>query len=55
METSDVAADEHNQPEKELEIVTDKDDNRNVTTAEALKKLDEEESLKKKRPFEYDL
>ena len=45
METSDVAADEDNQSEKELEIVTDEDDNRNVTAAEALKKLDEEESF----------
>ena len=45
METSDVAADEDNQSEKELEIVTDEDANRNVTAAEALKKLDEEESF----------
>ena len=45
MELSDVAADENNQSEKELEIVTDQDDNRNVTAAEALKKLDEEKSF----------
>ena len=42
---SDVAADENNQSEKELEIVTDQDDNRNVAAAEALKKLDEGESF----------
>ena len=45
MELSDVAADENNQSQKELDIVTDQDDNRNVTAAEALKKLDEEESF----------
>ena len=40
-ETSDAAAKETNQSEKEPEIVTREDKNRKITAAEALKKLDE--------------
>ena len=41
METSDTAAEEANQSEEELDIVTDEDENRKIAAAEALKKLDE--------------
>ena len=41
METSDAAAEEVNQSEEELDIVTDEDENRKIAAAEALKKLDE--------------
>ena len=41
METSDAAAEEANQSEEELDIVTDEDENRKIAAAEALKKLDE--------------
>ena len=40
METSDDAAKEANQSEEEAHKVTDEDNNRKITTAEALKKLD---------------
>ena len=41
METSDAVANKANQSEEEPQIVTDEDKNRNITVAEALKKLDE--------------
>ena len=41
LETSDAAAEEANQSEEELGIVTDEDENRKIAAAEALKKLDE--------------
>ena len=41
METSDAAAEEANQSEEELDIVTDEDENRKIAAAEALKKLGE--------------
>ena len=41
METSDAAAKEANQSEVEREIVTDEDENKKITAAETLKKLDE--------------
>ena len=40
METSDAAAEEANQSEEELDIVTDEDENRKIAAAEALKKLE---------------
>ena len=36
-----LAADEANQSEEEPQIVTDEDENRKITAAEALKKLNE--------------
>ena len=45
METSDAAAKEASQSEEEPEIVTDEDKNKKITTAEALKKLDEVKNL----------
>ena len=36
METSNAAAEEANQSEEEQEIVTDEDENRKITAAEAL-------------------
>ena len=42
----------------ESEIVTDEGENRKITAAEALKKLDGVKNLKwsqRKQPFEYDL
>ena len=41
METSDAAAEEAKQSEKEPEIVTEEDENRKIIVAEALKKFDE--------------
>ena len=41
METSDAAAKEANQSEEEPKIVADEDENRKITSADALKKLDE--------------
>ena len=41
METSDAAVKEANQSEEEPQIVTDEDENRRITAAEALKKYDE--------------
>ena len=40
-ETSDAAAEEASQPEEEPEILTNEDENRQITVAEVLKKLDE--------------
>ena len=40
-----LAADEANQSEEEPQIVTDEDENRKITAAEALKKLNEVENL----------
>ena len=41
METSDATVEEAKQSEEESEIVTEEDDNRKITAAEALKKVDE--------------
>ena len=41
LETSDAAAEEASQPEEEPEILTNEDENRQITVAEVLKKLDE--------------
>ena len=41
MGTSDAAAEEANQSEEEPKIVADEDENRKITSADALKKLDE--------------
>ena len=40
-ETSDATAEEASQPEEEPEILTHEDENRQITVAEVLKKLDE--------------
>ena len=40
-ETSDAAAEGASQPEEEPEILTNEDENRQITVAEVLKKLDE--------------
>lgn len=40
-ETSDATAEEASQPEEEPEILTNEDENRQITVAEVLKKLDE--------------
>ena len=40
-----LAADEANQSEEEPQIVTDEDENRKITAAEALKKLNEVKNL----------
>ena len=40
-ETSDAAAEEASQPEEEPEMATNEDENRQITVAEVLKKLDE--------------
>ena len=45
IEKSDAAAEEANQSKGEPEIVTNKDQYRNITPAEALKKLDEVKSF----------
>ena len=41
VETGNAAAEETNHSKEEPEIVTDEDENRKITTSEALKKLDE--------------
>ena len=40
-ETCDAAAEEASQPEEEPEMATNEDENRQITVAEVLKKLDE--------------
>ena len=45
METSDAAAEEASQSKEEPEIVTDEDENRKITAAETLKKLDKVKNL----------
>ena len=44
-ETSNAAAEEGKQSEEEPEIVTEEDENRKITAAEALKKLDKLKSF----------
>ena len=58
MEMSDTAVEEANHSEEEPEIVTDEDENWNITAAEASKKLDEVKKFiesQRKQPFEYNL